>query len=72
MQTILRVVIADNNEAFANSLKESLENSGGYSVMGISGDGEEVVELVRKHNADMLVMDPMLTQLDGIGVLTQL
>lgn len=72
MQTILRVVIADNNEAFAESLKETLESNGGYSVMAISGNGEEVVDLVRNHNADILVMDPMLTQLDGIGVLSQL
>ena len=72
MQTILRVVIADNNEAFAASLKEQLERNDEYSVVAISGDGEEVVRLVQKYSADILVMDPMLTQLDGIGVLTRL
>jgi two-component system response regulator (stage 0 sporulation protein A) len=72
MQTILRVVIADNNEAFATSLGQTLEAQGNYSVMAISGDGAEVVDLVKKYNADMLVMDPMLTQLDGVGVLTTL
>ncbi len=72
MQTILRVVIGDNNEPFAASLKEALEENGGYSVMGVSGNGEEVVELVKKHDADLLVLDPVLVQLDGIGVLSRL
>ena len=72
MQTILRVVIADSSEAFAGSLKDTLENCGNYSVVGISGNGEEAVELVCSGSADMLVMDPMLTELDGIGVLSEL
>lgn len=72
MQTILRVVIADNNETFARSLKESLVECGGYEVVASSGDGEEVVRLVQKHAADVLIMDPMLIQLDGIGVLGKL
>lgn len=72
MQTILRVVIADNNETFGRSLKESLMESGDYEVVAISGDGEEVVRLVQKHAADVLIMDPMLVQLDGIGVLGKL
>lgn len=66
------MVVADNNEAFAASLREVLERNDEYSVVGVSGDGEEAVRLVQKHEADILVMDPMLTQLDGIGVLNRL
>jgi len=72
MQTVLRVVIADTVEAFAEALKENLEESGGYEVVGISGDGEEVVRLVEEQRADILVMDPVLRELDGVGVLTAL
>lgn len=72
MQTILRVVIADNNETFARALKEALESSEAYSIAAVSGNGEEVVSLVQKHAADILVMDPILAQLDGIGVLNRL
>lgn len=69
METVLNVVIADGNASFANSLKEALQESGGYSVAGISGDGEEVVRLVGESEADVLIMDPMLTGIDGLGVL---
>ena len=72
MQLIMRVVIGDSNEAFASALKETLEENGAYEVMGCAGDGEQVVELVQEHQADLLVLDPMLTRLDGIGVLEAL
>ena len=44
METVLNVVIADVNEAFAESLKSTLEQNGGFSVVGISGDGEVILD----------------------------
>lgn len=70
MQTILRVVIADNNDAFAASLRESLDQREGYSVTGVTGNGQEALRMVREDKADVLIMDPMLTELDGLGVLS--
>ena len=72
MEMMLRVVIADGNEGFTMALKESLEEFGGYSVVGITGDGMEAVELVERQRADILILDPMLRNLDGIGVLSRL
>ncbi len=72
MQAILRVIIADPNEAYAASLKQVLEQTNEYQVDGISGNGEEILELIRQNNPDVLVLDPMLTQLDGIGLLRRL
>ena len=72
MEKVLRVVIADSSAPFAESLKDSLEETGGYSVVGMSGDGEEVIRLVEREDADLLLLDPMLTGVDGMGVLTRL
>lgn len=72
MESILRVVLADGNEGFATALKESIEQFGGYSVEAVTGDGAEAVALVERHRADILILDPMLRNLDGIGVLTGL
>ncbi len=72
MDKVLRVVIADGNESFAESLKESVEETGGYEVIGVTGDGEEAVRLVESQNADILLMDPVLTTLDGLSVLKRL
>ena len=46
MQAIMRVVIGDTSQVFAEALKEALEERGAWSVAGISGSGEEVAELV--------------------------
>jgi two-component system response regulator (stage 0 sporulation protein A) len=72
METILNVVIADNHESFAQSLKQTLNKTEGFSVVAVSGDGEEVVRLVEQHQADVLILDPMLTGMDGLGVLSKL
>ena len=72
METVLNIVIADANESFARTLKDSLSQTEGMYVAAVSGDGEEAVRLVTQKNADVLIMDPMLTTMDGIGVLTRL
>ena len=72
MQTILRVVIADSNVTFAASLGASLEEQAGYSVAGLTGSGVEALRLAQDQKADILIMAPMLTELDGLGVLEQL
>lgn len=69
METVLSVVIADSSEAFASTLQEALEQTGTFSVAGVSANGEEVLRLLESTKADILVMDPMLTGMDGLGVL---
>ena len=72
METVLNVVIADGNEAFADSLRSALEQTGTFAVVGASGNGEDVLDLMFRSRADVLIMDPMLTGIDGLGVLTRL
>ena len=72
METLLNVVIADCNEAFAETVKEGISNTDSFAVVGVTGSGEEAIRLVKQYRADILVMDNMLTGIDGIGVLTRL
>ena len=72
METVLGVVIADGNESFAATLRDTLNQTSAFRVLGVSGNGEEVLDLVQRNNADILILDPMLTALDGLGVLRKL
>ncbi|MDD6023806.1 MAG: sporulation transcription factor Spo0A [Oscillospiraceae bacterium] len=72
METVLNVLIADSNAAFAQSLRERLEEVPGFSVAKITDDGEEAAAVVLGGGVDILIMDPMLSRLDGVGVLTRL
>ena len=72
METVLGVVIADGNESFASTLRDTLNQSSAFHVLGVSGNGEEVLDLMQRTKADILILDPMLTGLDGLGVLRTL
>lgn len=72
METLLNVVIADGNEAFVDALRDGIANMDSFAVVGTTGSGEEAVRMVRQLRGDILIMDPMLTGIDGIGVLTRL
>ena len=62
----LRVLIADNSEEFRQALAAALEGS--YRVRTCS-DGMEALELLQSEQPDILVMDLMLPQLDGLTLL---
>lgn len=53
-------------------LADGIAQEDGLHLLGSTSDGEEAVALTRQLQPDVLVMDVLLTQLDGIGVLRQL
>ena len=59
-----RIYIADNDEKIIEHFKASDK----FEVVGSSIDGEEVVNEVIKTKPDVLVMEVMLSKLDGFAV----
>ena len=53
----IRVLIADDNKEFCNSLKSSLEVSGFIDVVGVAYDGKEAYEMVLETRPDVLLTD---------------
>jgi len=66
-----RILIADGNEEFGFAMKQALEQSPAYAVVAVATDGEQAVAMLREHRPDVLIMDLMLSKLDGIAVLRQ-
>ncbi|MBA2460356.1 MAG: response regulator transcription factor [Actinobacteria bacterium] len=62
----LRVVIADDDERFAELVAELLHRCAGIEVVGIARDGEEAVQLACWQDADVVVMDIDMPRIDGI------
>ena len=52
----LRVVLADDDVLLREGLASLLERSG-FDVVGQAGDGSELVELVRDHRPDLVLVD---------------
>jgi response regulator NasT len=60
-----RVIIVDDEALIRMDLKELLTNQG-YLVIGDAGDGRSGVNLARKLNPDIVIMDIKMPDLDGI------
>jgi response regulator NasT len=60
-----RVIIVDDEALIRMDLKESLTNQG-YLVIGDAGDGRSGINLARKLNPDIVIMDIKMPDLDGI------
>ena len=61
----MRVIIADDEPIIRMDLKEILEKEG-YTVAGEAADGFDVVEMCRKEQPDLVIMDVKMPLLDGL------
>jgi response regulator NasT len=61
----VRVVIAEDEAIVRLDLKEILQEEG-YEVVGETGRGDEVFELVREHRPDIAILDVKMPGSDGI------
>lgn len=66
------ILIADDNIALCTSLKEYFDTRDGYSVVGIAPNGVKALELIESLKPDYLLLDIVMPELDGFGVLSAL
>lgn len=64
-----QVLIADTDERFRKELVTALEDSVEFEVMGVATDGEEALQIARMNRPDIIILDLLLPQYDGISVL---
>jgi len=61
----LRVLVADDESIIRMDLKELLRKMG-HEVVGEAGDGRTAVDLARKLQPDLIMLDIKMPELDGI------
>ena len=62
----IRVMVVDDHPIMRNGLKDVLEASGRFEVVGQAKDGEEAVSTVEGIEPDVIVMDVIMPNMDGI------
>ncbi len=64
-----QVLIADADEQFRNDLVTALNGSEEFEVVGVAADGEEALQIASVNRPDIIILDLLLPQYDGISVL---
>ena len=68
----IRVLIADDDDAFLASLEQLIERQPELSVVGAAEDGLEAIELAAELDPDAVVIDLHMPLLDGVTAAARL
>ena len=61
-----RVMLVDDHEIMRDGLREVLQRSGDFRVVGEAGDGDEAVTVALSVKPDVIIMDVMMPAKNGI------
>lgn len=64
-----QVLIADADEQFRNELVVTLGDNEEFEIIGVAADGQEALQIACEHRPDIVILDLLLPQYDGISVL---
>ncbi|MEW9672275.1 sporulation transcription factor Spo0A [Ammoniphilus sp. 3BR4] len=70
--TNIRIVLVDDNREFTAILSDYIESQEGMEVQGIAYNGNEVFSLLERTVPDVLILDIIMPNLDGLAVLEYL
>lgn len=72
MTTKTKVLLVDADEDVRRAVSAAVSESNDLMLVGTTDDGEQVPELVRRLQPDLVILDLVLRQSDGIAVLQAL
>ena len=69
---ITRVLLVDDSRSFRTRIRSFLERDKNIQVVGEAADGVEAVDLIRRLQPDLVLLDMEMPHLDGLGVIHRL
>lgn len=72
MEAVKRILIADTSESYRRGLAENLDQEPDFQVVGRTEDGLQLLQMARELEPDAVVMDLVLTGMEGLEVVEQL
>ena len=72
MEIVKRILLADTGTEYRQSLAGHISSETDMQVVGQTGDGAELVRMARELEPDAVVMEMVLTGMDGLEVLEEL
>ena len=68
----IKIIIADDNNNFCQILQNYLQDQEGLDIVGVAYNGLEAMELIQAQEPDLLILDAVMPNLDGLGVLERI
>ncbi|HEX3029447.1 MAG TPA: response regulator, partial [Clostridia bacterium] len=68
----ITLLIADDNVEFGDLLNEQISKEDDIKVLGVARDGLKAVEMIKQLSPDIVILDIIMPNLDGIGVLERM
>jgi DNA-binding NarL/FixJ family response regulator len=65
----IRIIVAEDHPVVADGIVAILERAKDMVLVGQARDGGEAIELLKRHQPDVVLLDLRMPILDGIGVL---
>jgi two-component system, chemotaxis family, protein-glutamate methylesterase/glutaminase len=69
---MIRVLVVDDSAFARKVIRETLESDPAFQVVGIARDGLEALEQIARLQPDVVTLDLVMPNLDGLGVLRTL
>jgi two-component system, NarL family, response regulator LiaR len=68
----IRILIADDHTLVRQGLRQLCEGMGGFTVIAEAEDGAQAVTLARTAQPDVILMDIIMPQIDGVEAIRQI
>ena len=68
----IKIVLADDHQAYREHLRNKLDQEPDMTVVGEAADGQEAIDLMRRLAPDIVVMDVMMPEMNGIEATRQI
>ena len=62
----IRVMLADDHPIMRDGLRDALQDEGDFEVVGLAGDGVEAVTMAQSLEPEVIVMDVIMPNKDGV------
>lgn len=67
-----KIILADDHKILRDGLKSLIEKEPSLKVVGQAQNGKELLNLLKTHRCDLVVLDLSMPEMDGMATLTEI